>query len=142
MNYSTRTADAVHLLVLIHQGQVDLVSEALAKSMASSPAHIRKLMAKLKKGNLIQSRQGKACPKLAKDPKEITLLDIYQIMEDGKCILHLDTHTNPDCQHGIYIQKVLQENYDSLQNKFEQELNSITLQSLIDQYCEKLQQIK
>lgn len=41
-----------------------------------------------------------------------------------------------DCQHGIYIQKVLQENYDSLQNKFEQELNSITLQSLIDQYCE------
>lgn len=59
-------------------------------------------------------------------------------MEDGIDLLHLDTHTNPDCKEGVLIQETLQENYDRLQRKFEEALESITLQDIIDQFEEKL----
>ncbi|WP_349814618.1 Rrf2 family transcriptional regulator [Faecalibaculum rodentium] len=60
MQYSTRTADAVHILVLIALHEGNLSSQALAKSTASSPAHIRKLMSQLRNGGLLSSCRGKA----------------------------------------------------------------------------------
>ena len=67
----------------------------------------------------------------------ITLLDIYRAVEGEKPLLHLDTHTNPECGVGIYIQLSLQDFFDQIQGKAEEEMKSITLQDILDRYQEK-----
>ena len=87
MLYSTRTADAVHILVLIALADSPVTSQSLATSISTNPAHIRKLMSFLRKGGLLQTSRGKAEPVLTRKPEEITLWDIYQIMENTTQIL-------------------------------------------------------
>ena len=52
-------------------------------------------------------------------------------MEGEKPLLHLDTHTNPDCGVGINIQLSLQGFYNEIQKNTEEKMNTITLQDII-----------
>ena len=89
MKYSTKLSDTVHVMVLIAINQEKSLSSA-------SIAHAR--------------------PSLSKPADQITLLDIYKAVEGDKPLLHLDTHTNPDCGVGINIQLSLQGFYNEIQN--------------------------
>ena len=48
--------------------------------------------------------------------------DIYKAVEGEKPLLHLDTHTNPDCGVGINIQLSLQEFYNEIQKTAEEKM--------------------
>ena len=80
---------------------------------------------------------GHACPSLSKLADQITLLDIYKTVEGEKPLLHLDTHTNPDCGIGINIQLSLQGFYDEIQKTAEGKMNRITLQDIINTYYQR-----
>ena len=80
------------------------------KSRICTPAYV-----KLKKAELMTSVAGHARPSLFKPADQITLLDIYKAVEGNKPLLHLDTHTNPDCGTGINIQLSLQGFYNEIQ---------------------------
>ena len=58
-------------------------------------------------------------------------------MEGEKPLLHLDTHTNPECGVGIYIQLSLQDFFDQIQESAEKEMKSVTLQDILERYQEK-----
>lgn len=139
MKHSTKVADAVHILVLIALDESDLSSQGIAKSIATNPAVIRRLMSALRRGGLLHTVQGKALPALSRSPEEITLLDIYRAMEESTPLLHLDTHTNPECLAGVNIQLALQDSYDRLQKTFEEEMKQITLQQIMQDYNRRLQ---
>lgn len=59
-------------------------------------------------------------------------------MEGGKPLLHLDTHTNPECGVGVNIQLALQDYFDRVQDRAEDEMSRITLQDVLDRYEEKI----
>ena len=80
---------------------------------------------------------GHARPSLFKPADQITLLDIYKAVEGNKPLLHLDTHTNPDCGVGINIQLSLQEFYNEIQKTAEEKMNMITLQDIINTYYQR-----
>jgi Rrf2 family protein len=62
----------------------ELNSEALAKSLETNPAFIRKIMAKLSKANLIETRRGQnGGVSLLKNPKDISLKDIYMATSEN-----------------------------------------------------------
>ena len=110
MKYSTKLSDTVHVMVLIAINQEKSLSSAsIAESVHTNPGFVRQLMLKLKKAELMTSVAGHARPSLSKPAEQITLLDIYKAVEGDKPLLHLDTHTNPDCGVGINIQLSLQE---------------------------------
>lgn len=97
MKYSTRLADAVHIMVFVHLAdQTTLTSTEIATSIQTNPAYVRQLMAKMKAAGLIESARGQARPSLGREPEAITLLDVYRAVEGDKPLLHLDTHTNPN----------------------------------------------
>ena len=52
-------------------------------------------------------------------------------------LLHLDTHTNPECGVGINIQLSLQGFYNEIQKDAEEKMNTITLQDIIDAYYQR-----
>lgn len=139
MKYSTKLSDAVHILVLIAINPLDnLSSIVIANSIHTNPGYIRQIMSLLRKAELIFSTAGHAKPTLARLPKEITLLDIYRAIEGDKQLLHLDTHTNPECGIGMNIQYALQDYYDQIQDVAEQEMKRIALQDIIDNYFNKI----
>ena len=139
MKYSTKVSDAVHILAFIQLNPVDsLSSSRIAESIRTNPGCVRQLMSALRKAGLLSSVKGHPRPALAKEPSAITLLDVYKAVEGDKALLHLDTHTNPECGVGIYIQLSLQDYFDQVQRTSEDEMRRITLKDILDRYQEKL----
>ena len=135
MKYSTRLSDAVHILIFIHQSRNSTVSSSdIAVSIQTNPSYVRQIMAQLKASGLISSSRGQATPELGKAPQETTLLEIYKSVEKDKPLLHLDTHTNPECGVGINIQLALADYYKQIQNDVENSMKQITLQDIIESY--------
>ncbi|MCU6767332.1 Rrf2 family transcriptional regulator [Blautia ammoniilytica] len=112
-------------------------STAIAASIQTNPAFVRQIMMKLRKAKLISSVTGHAKPILAKLPERITLLDIYKAVEGDKPLLHLDTHTNPECGVGVNIQFALHDYYQEIQEAAEKRMKEINLQDIIDSYYQK-----
>ena len=138
MKYSTKLSDTVHVMVLIAINQENSLSSAsIAESIHTNPGFVRQLMLKLKKAELMTSVAGHARPSLSKPADQITLLDIYKAVEGEKPLLHLDTHTNPDCGVGINIQLSLQGFYNEIQKNTEEKMNTITLQDIINTYYQR-----
>ena len=141
MKYSTKLSDAIHILVLIELDPLkNLTSQAIAESIKTNPSFVRQIMSKLKKNHLITSVHGHATPQLSRAASQITLLDVYKAIEGEKPLLHLDTHTNPECGVGINIQLALHDYYQEVQNVAEQKMASITLQDIIELYYQKLEE--
>ncbi len=138
MKYSTKLSDAVHILSFIAlKKDSDLTSQAIAESVKTNPAFVRQIMSKLKKSGLITTVRGHARPSLARAEDEISLLDIYRAVEGDKPLLHLDTHTNPECGVGVNIQYALQDHYDKIQQSIEKEMSQVTLKDIIDSFHKK-----
>lgn len=141
MKYSTKVSDAVHILAFITlYPEGTLTSGRIAESIHTNPGFVRQLMSALRKSGLLFSVQGHPRPALARVPEEITLLDVYRAVEGEKPLLHLDTHTNPECGVGIHIQLALQDSFDEVQRQSEEAMSRITLRDILDRYEEKLAQ--
>lgn len=139
MKFSTRVSDAVHILAFIALNRNEaLTSQRIAESIRTNPGCVRQLMVSLRRYGIMTSVQGHARPALSSAPADISLLDIYRAVEGGKPLLHLDTHTNPECGVGVNIQLALQDYFDKVQNRAEDEMSRITLQDVLDRYEEKL----
>lgn len=138
MKYSTKVSDAVHIMAFIAiNPDFDLSSTAIAASIQTNPAFVRQIMMKLRKAGLMSSVTGHVRPSLSRPAEQITLLDVYRAVEGDKPLLHLDTHTNPDCGIGINIQLALQDYYQQVQDAAEKRMSEITLQDIIHSYYQK-----
>ena len=81
---------------------------------------------------------GHARPSLSKPADQIYNCWIFiKAVEGDKPLLHLDTHTNPECGVGINIQLSLQGFYNEIQKGAEAKMNTITLQDIIDTYYQR-----
>lgn len=139
MKYSTKVSDAVHILVfMVVNDDGDLTSNRIAESVRTNPAFVRQLMSSLRRAGIIASVRGHARPSLARPAEEITLLDVYRAIEGDKPLLHLDTHTNPECGVGVNIQLALQDYYDRVQRDAEASMAGMTLADIIASYHERV----
>ena len=138
MKYSTKVSDAVHIMIFIILNPADsLTSSRIAESIKTNPGCVRQLMSSLRRYGLISSVKGHPRPALTRPPQDITLLDVYRAVEGQKPLLHLDTHTNPECGVGVNIQLALQDFFDQIQEQAEQKMQQITLQNILDKFYEK-----
>src|ERR1700722_20238014 len=83
---------AVHILAGLACGcdENGVTSGHLAKSVNTSPSFVRRTLATLSKAGLLETATGKAgACWLAKDAKNISLLDIYKAVDAPKvCAIH------------------------------------------------------
>lgn len=131
MRYSHKLSDAVHILAYIsifHDD--DLSSQRIASSINANPSLVRRIMALLVKADLIHSRPGTSQPRLARPATEITLLMIYQALDEAAPLLHVDPKTNPDCLIGGNIQATLNTVYGNIQTVTEQAMATVTLTTI------------
>lgn len=78
-------ATAVHALVYLNHRGNCISSDEIAENVCTNPARIRKVMAKLKKAKLVNSKEGKNAGGYSpiKNLEEVTLLDIFNAVDDN-----------------------------------------------------------
>ena len=140
MRYSAKLSDAAHVLALIALNPQDanLSSASIAESVQTNPAYVRQIMMRLRQAGLMESVTGRARPTLARPAEEISLLNIYRAMEGDKPLLHLDTHTNPECGVGVNIQLALKDCYEDVQRAAEGRMRAISLADVLGLYRQKV----
>ena len=73
---------ALHALAYLRHRNTKVSSEELAKSICTNPARIRKVMAKLKKAGLLETREGNSGGyELQGDASAIKLSDLVQALQ-------------------------------------------------------------
>lgn len=140
MKYSYKLSDAIHLLsyLEIYKGG-DLSSKAIAASIDTNPSIIRQFMSNLRSANIIDTQKGVAAPKLAKDPKDITVYDIYQAINMDHTLLHIDPQTNSDIV-GNNIQDSLTHFYNEIEDFAYLRMKQLTLAEIINDLLERQKQ--
>ncbi|MNL20391.1 putative HTH-type transcriptional regulator YwnA [compost metagenome] len=135
MSFSSRFAVAVHILTLLQQsGGEPLTSDYIAGSVNTNPAVVRRLLSLLAQAGLTTSRLGAGGGALLARPAEaITLLEVYQAVEDGHLFAMHHEAPNPLCLVGRNIQGALERTIDAAQRALEAELAGKTIAGVLDE---------
>ena len=133
MPVSTQFSIAVHLMAGLgyaHNG--DVTSTQLASSVNTSPSFVRRVLAKLSKANLVCTTMGKTgSTSLAREPKDISLLEIYQAVEAPKAFAIHDYPVQKSCPVSCAIKTSMDKVLDKTQKSMEKCLGEISLADVI-----------
>jgi len=133
MPTSSRFAVAVHIFTLMAwAGDEPLKSEQVAESVNTNPVVIRRILCELAQAGLVVSQTGSAGgSRLARRPDQITLLDVYQAVEDrGVFALHRQPPSR-HCPVGVNIETVLGEVLDEANSAVERVLAKMTIEDVV-----------
>ena len=129
----TKFSSAIHTLILISESTKPLTSEEIAASVGTNASYIRKIIGLLKKKDIIESRRGVSGFTLKPEAEELTLLQIYQAVNDAEAPRIFDLHQNPsdECIVGRHIKPVLTDMFAQIENTFSRALAEKTLADCI-----------
>src|SRR4026207_936350 len=133
MSTSSRFAVAVHVLSLMAWADDEtLKSEQVADSVNTNAVVIRRMLWELAESKLVVSQTGAmGGSRLAREPEQITLLDIYQAVE-SRGVFSLHRHPpNRDCPVGVNIGTVLNEVLDEVDTAVERGLANVTIKDVV-----------
>ena len=144
MQISIKCSVAVHCLIFIHEakGIAKVTSNLLAQSTGSNPVVIRNILSALKKAGLITVPRGTGGAELCAAPSQITLYQIYSALEPEGVTSIIGIHPceGRSCPVAQNIRKVLQIPYRKIEDAVQKTMESITLQSMIDDFHGLVQQ--
>lgn len=138
MQISMKCSIAVHCLIFIHEakGIAKVTSNLLSESTGCNPVVIRNILSALKKAGLITVARGTGGAELCVAPSQITLYQIYTALEpDGiTSLIGIHPCEGRSCPVAQNIRKVLQKPYQKIEDAIKEAMESVTLQSMIDEY--------
>lgn len=123
---------AIHALVFLSHKEINIPSEELAKNICTNPARVRKIMAKLKKAGLIETKEGSDGGYFFnKDTKNVTLNEIGQALE----ITYVSASwhsgdTDKKCLIASGMADVMDEIYTQMSNTCANYLETISLNDI------------
>ena len=129
----TKFSVAVHVLILISESPAPINSDQMAESVGTNASYIRKILALLKKAEIVDGHRGISGYSLTVAPHQLTLLRIYQAVTDEHKIHLLDIHQNPNdlCIVGHHIKPVLTGMFADREEEFARTLCRKTLADCI-----------
>jgi Rrf2 family protein len=125
---------AVHILAGLACGcdKGGVTSGHLAESVNTSPSFVRRTLAKLSKAGLVETATGKAgACWLAKDAKDISLLDIYKAVDAPKAFAIHNYAEQKVCYVSCHIKTALEKALEKTQKALEASLSEISLSQIV-----------
>ena len=125
----TKFSVAVHVLIMISESPAPINSEQMAESVGTNSSYIRKVLALLKKAEIVDGRRGISGYSMTAAPEQLTLLQVYQAVTEEQKLHLLDIHQNPDdrCIVGRHIKPVLTGMFEDIEEDFAHSLAGKTL---------------
>ncbi len=133
MAVNTQFSIAVHIMAGLGQRcGADITSSHLAESVNTSPSFVRRILSKLSKAGLVSTATGKAgACWLARNPKEIPLLEVYQAVEAPKAFAIHKYTAQKECSVSCNIKYALENVLNKTQSSLEDALRKTTLADVI-----------
>ena len=131
---------AVHIMagLACGCGEKGVTSGHLAESVNTSPSFVRRTLAKLSKAGLVETTTGKAgACWLAKNAKDISLLDIYKAVDAPKAFAIHDYAEQKVCVVSCHIKAALEKALQKTQNAMERCLAEISLAQIVSDMMKK-----
>ena len=130
MLQSSRFPLAVHILVALSFRPKDFISsDALSGTVHTNPVVVRRIVASLRRAGFVVSQAGAAGGvRLAKAPREISLLDVYQAV--GAAELFRMHNPNLKCPIGKRIPDALGEFLPKAEKAFERSLAEASVEDV------------
>src|SRR5260370_19692014 len=127
MAANSRLTIAAHALAWLalaeRRGQARLTSEQVAASVNTNPVIIRRSLGDLRRAGLVSVRHGAGAGwSLARPPERITLLEVYDAVQQEPLFGMHRTEPNLQCPVGRGIRPALEEVYDGVERATRQEL--------------------
>src|SRR5258706_16099168 len=125
---------AVHILASLACGcdQEGVTSSHLAESVNTSASFVRRTLAKLSKAGLIETATGKAgACRLARDAKDISLLDIYRAVDAPKAFSIHSYAAQKPCLVSCNIKAALEKALAKTQKAMEAGLDDTNLAQIL-----------
>lgn len=127
---SSRVAVAVHVLAyLAWRSDGPSTSERIAASVNTNPVVVRRIVGALRNAGMVSVQPGVGGGAvLARQPDDITLLEVYRAVEDGGELFSL--HAQPpsrECNVGANIVEVLQGVFIRAHSAMEEVLAGVTV---------------
>lgn len=142
MQISMKCSIAVHCLIFIHEarGIARVTSTLLAESTGCNPVIIRNTISALKKAGILTVARGTGGAELCIPPSEITLYMIYSALEpDGlSSLIGIHPCEGRKCPVARNIRQVLQKPYQKIEDSIRHTMESITLESMIEDFHNQL----
>jgi len=128
-----RFAISIHILSLLSMEE-GVSSEYIADSININPVLVRKELSRLKKANLIETKEGKNGGSfLARSPRKISLADVYKATYEKPLFKHSKNKPNPKCPMGKRIGEIMDEVNDEAQAALLKKLDSISIEKFVSQ---------
>ncbi|HEY4307209.1 MAG TPA: Rrf2 family transcriptional regulator [Gemmatimonadaceae bacterium] len=129
---NTRFAVATHILTFLQtQHGEPATSELIASSVNTNPSLIRRLLSQLAQSGLTTSQMGAGGGALlARPADEISLLDVYQAVDEDADVIPIHDAPNPKCPVGRHIQATLEGRIKAAERALQNELAQTTIATL------------
>ena len=129
----TKFSVAVHVLILISESPNPINSDQMAESIGTNASYIRKILALLKKAEIVDGHRGISGYSLTVAPEQLTLLQVYQAVTEEPKLHLLDIHQNPNhkCIVGRHIKPILTGVFSDIEENFARSLAEKTLADCI-----------
>ena len=133
MPASSRFAVACHVLTVMGmKGDEAVKSDEVAARASTAPAVIRRMMSSLHRAGITRSKMGQGGGSLlAREPKAITLADIYRAVEEGDLFGRPRCAPSDDCPVGAKVHTVLAAHAESARDAMLADLERTTLADLM-----------
>jgi Rrf2 family protein len=124
---------AAHILAALgYQPGQEISSATLAGSVNADPTFVRKSLSKLSKAGLVVTKRGKnGASRLARSPKQITLLDVYRASAAPPTFAIHSYPVEKRCPISCRIKECMSSVRKKAQDHFENSLDGITLADIV-----------
>ena len=138
MSANSRMTVAVHVLSYLvfasRKRRDPVTSQQIAKSVRTNPVVIRRLLGLLRRDGLVHSRRGaNAGWSLARSPKSISLLDVYNAVHNDPLFALHASPPNPQCPIGRGLPSTLRKVYGTLEGELRQQLARTSVDEVLAQ---------
>ncbi|WP_109478174.1 Rrf2 family transcriptional regulator [Paraburkholderia sp. C35] len=136
MSANSRLTVASHILtwmaLVARESSDPVTSDRIAASVRTNPVVIRRTLGLLAKAGLVESYRGiNAGWRLAKDPREISLLNVFDALEEGPQFALHATRPSQVCPVGRSIGGTLSSVYGSIQDGVRKTLAEKTIEKIL-----------
>jgi Rrf2 family protein len=135
---NSRLTIAVHALAWLalaqRRGKEFLTSDQVAASVNTNPVVIRRSLGDLRRVGLVEVRHGAGAGwSLARAPDEITLLDVYEAVEQEPLFALHRTEPNLECPVGRGIRPALGGTYARVEQTLRAELRRTSIADVLEE---------